>query len=588
MFKEKRYKQVYILVLLLLFTLGMNFLLPNYGGSGWQMPQNVMVSLFVAILIAISTLKIIHSGSIILSRMQFALFLLILCIVLPGLINYESETQALIPRLIPLLGVLLLFQSLQQFQLSERTITTILYIICISGLIQIVYGLSQKYLNLLPLEPFVAPRMAYGQPIGIFQQYNMIATYLSTVALISFYLLSKAKFVRSFRAIVNVLFLLTIIFGVLYILSLSSSRAGLLGFVIGSTLLLIFLWRDIPAKKYVVTLFIMLLAMVYFVKGGNIAPSIDRTIKATSSLSMSPLTSQVDKRIPIWIVASNVYLNSPWIGHGLGNFEKVYKQEQNVYYDSGVLDVNKTLRPVSHPHNEALFLAVESGAIALSAFVMFIFYYIFTLFSIGVRHAVLWLAFLFPIGFQVLVSFPFYLSTIHLVVFILLMGLSVSKRSAHYKFTISVPLKLGLGTILLSFLMVYTFFVWSTLNSLLDIGLYKFTKYQHEQLLDQPLKSIIWNKEATILAKNKVFYSDMKRQNAKGIRDYIIWLKEQIHHNEKAKLYIHLAQAHLSLGELVAVKEILGIIKARYPLEAQKESVKGIEAFALKIKQQFR
>jgi hypothetical protein len=88
MIKEKRYKLVYLLVLLLMFTLGMNFLLPNYGGSGWQMPQNVMVSMFVAVLISISTLKIIDKG-----RMAFLWNAI--CIISVDIMYYSSKADSL-------------------------------------------------------------------------------------------------------------------------------------------------------------------------------------------------------------------------------------------------------------------------------------------------------------------------------------------------------------------------------------------------------------------------------------------------------------------------------------------------------------
>ena len=588
---ESRYASLILWVIFFMFAAGMNFMLPNYGGSGWDMPQNVMVSLFVAVLIAISALKIIHTGTVFISKVQVAVLLFLLCIVIPGLINYEPETQALIPRLIPLVGVFLLFQSVQQLSDTKRVITTILYIICFSGLIQVIYKVSPHYSDYWFFKQFIALTTDFGNRKGAFQQVNMLGTYLATVALISLYLLSKIKIKKkSVVWIANVLFLLASLLGSLYVLFylMNSSRAALIGFVIGLCLLLIVFWKNISSKKYIIIIFLVLFAAVYIGKSSNISKGVNQAVNAATTLSVDPHESNIDIRVSMWIIASRVYLSSPWVGHGLGNFRTEYTKEQYLYNSSGILAVNKQIYPVAHPHNEVLFLGVESGILAIVGLILLVLFYIFTLFSIGKRHALLWLAFLSPIGFQLFVSFPFYLSTIHLVVFILLMALSTLDRTTQYIFHFSSTIKLTVGMIFLLLLLLYSLFIWNTLKGLLDFGLYRFTKHQHSQLLEAPLESIIWNKKAMVLARNKDFYLDMKNKNEQGILDYIKWLELQVEYNESALLYIHLAQAHLSLGNLLTVRKTLRVIKRRYPVDARSKSVKEIEAFSLRIKKQYQ
>jgi O-antigen polymerase len=265
-----------------------------------------------------------------------------------------------------------------------------------------------------------------------------------------------------------------------------------------------------------------------------------------------------------------------------------YNKEQYLYNSSSILAVNKQVRPIAHPHNEILFLGVESGLLAIVGLMFLALFYIITLFSIGKQHALLWLAFLSPIGFQLLVSFPFYLSTIHLVLFVLLMALSTLNKTTAYVFHLSSTLKLTARMILLLLFLLYSMFIWNTLNGLLDLGFYRFTKQAHNQILEAPLNSIIWHKKAMVLARNKDFYLDMRNKNKQGILDYIQWLERQVKYNESALLYIHLAQAHLSLGNLLTVKKTLRIIKRRYPIDARSKSVRDIEIFAERIKQQYQ
>lgn len=572
------YKQATLFLLLILFTIGMNFHIPNYGGSGFDLPHNGMVTVIAILIIALAIIKVLYSQTVHSSPLLPALFLLLLCLIIPGLFNYHSETGSLRLIVFPLLGMLFFYFAIEQFIDSKNTAITILYLICLATLIQVIYALLQKYVDLSSLAVYIfSGGGKMPQPTGIFQQQNILSSFLATGILIASYLISRSELhqqekKKKFLLIAS---LLATILGGLFILLVIGSRAAILGLLIGVVLLGISRWKFLLSiNRKIVLLFLVCIVIISAYNYEHITKFSDRTSHAIEALSTDNTDSELQnrRRLVIWEIATDTYLKAPLIGHGLGNFEKEFQDEARAYNESVDIKLDEF---ISHPHNEIIFWGIESGVLAIIALLAFMGYYLYLLFSQGYRHGLQWLALLAPIGLQTQVSLPFYLSTIHLVIFLLLMVMSVQHRITTYAIAIPLLLKKGIVVGILGILVFQAFFAWTLFNGILNMGAFKYTGNKVEGLLDTPLNNLALHKNALVYKKQFQFIRYYKQGKIAVIPLYVQWLNEQIKYNDNAVLYHYLFKAHLSLGNIKEALNTISAAKKRYPyLEGQFENLK--------------
>ncbi len=571
------YQKASLFILLILFSVGMNFHIPNYGGSGFDLPHNGMVSLIATLFIAIALIKVLYSQIIQYSPLLPALFLLLLCLIVPGLFNYHPETGPLRLIVFPLLGMLFFYFAIEQFADSKNTGISILYLICLATLIQIVYALLQKYVDLSSLAVYIFSNGAkMPQPTGIFQQQNILSSFLATGVLIASYLISRSELQQQEKKsrFLLIALLLAIILGGLFIILVVGSRAAILGLLIGLILLIISRWKLLLSiNRNIILLFLLSLVIIATYNYKQIAKFVDRTSYAVHALSTTDKSElQNRRRLVIWEIATDTYLKAPLMGHGLGNFEKEFQDQARVYNQSKDIKLDQF---ISHPHNEIIFWGIESGLLAIIALLAFMGYYLYLLFSQGFRHGLQWLAMLTPIGLQTQVSLPFYLSTIHLVVFLLLIAISLQHKNNTYTLTIPPLVKTSILTAVLVTFIFHVLFTWTLFKGILNTGAFKYTGNKVEKLLDIPLSNIALRKDALVYKKQFQFIRHYKQGKMAEIPPYIHWLKQQIKYNDNAVLYHYLFKAYLSLGNIKEALKTTSEAKTRYPyLDAQFEQLK--------------
>lgn len=570
------YKKNYLFLLFLLFSIGMNLHIPNYGGSGFELPHNGMVAMIAILILALGIAKVLQSQVIHYSPLLPALFLLLLCLITPGLFNYHPETEPLRLILLPLAGILFLYFSIEQFTDHKDTRIIILYLICLATLIQVIYALLQKYIDLSSLAVYIFSNGGkMPQPTGIFQQQNILSSFLATGTLIASYLLSRAELYqqeKKSRFLLITLLFATLLSG-LFIILVVGSRAAILGLIIGFVLLAISRWKFLlTLNRKVIVLFLLSIVIISAYNAKNIAKFSERTNQALHVLSTDNTELQNRRRLVIWEIAVDTYLNAPLMGHGLGNFEKEFQDQARRYNQSapGKLD-----QFISHPHNEIIFWGIESGLLAITALLAFTGYYLYLLFSQGFKRGLQWLAILTPIGLQTQVSLPFYLSTLHLLVFTLLIALSIQHKVITRRIELSNLLKKSIASIVFVILVFYTVFTWNLLNGILQMSAFKYTGNKVERLLDIPLDNIALHKNALIYKKQFQFIRNYKQGKTIEIRNYIQWLEQQIKYNDNAVLYHYLFKAHLALGNKKEALNTISAAKIRYPyLSVQFEQLK--------------
>ncbi len=535
-----------------------------------------MVSAIAVLLISIAIIKVLYSERIQYSPLLPALFLLLLCLILPGLFNYHPETGSLRLIVFPLLGMLFLYFAIEQFIDSKKTSIGILYLICLAALIQVIYALLQKYVDLSSVAVYIFSNGAkMPKPTGIFQQQNILSSFLATGVLIASYLLSRSELQQKEKKsrFLHMALLLATILGGLFIILIIGSRAAILGLLIGIILLITSRWKFLLSiNRNIILLFLLSLVIIATYNYKHIAKFIDRTSYAVHSLSTDNTKLENRRRLVIWDIATDTYLKAPFMGHGLGNFEKEFQDQARIYNQSKDIKLDQF---ISHPHNEIIFWGIESGLLAIIALLAFLGYYLYLLFSQGFRHGLQWLAILSPIGLQTQVSLPFYLSAIHLVVFLFLIAISLRHKNTTYTLTSPPLLKIGIVAAVFIVLVFHALFAWTLFKGILHTGAFKYTGNKVEKLLDIPLSNIALRKNALVYKKQFQFIRNYKQGKIEKIPPYIQWLKQQIKYNDNAILYHYLFKAYLSLGNIKDALNTITEAKIRYPyLDAQFEQLK--------------
>lgn len=229
------------LIFTVIFIVAVYFLLLNHiyiknmGGSGLLLPLNIItwsLMLLISALLMLSTAlrnkKILFSTEIRTGVLAALLMTLPLC--WTPAVNYSNA----LPRLAAIWGALIFSLSLRQMHLSTIVKHAILMLILISALLESLLSLFQwEWPGLAQqLMEYNISRMA-GRPYGIFQQSNLLASYVATGYAVAVYFFYRQ--VKLYRWSVALLLFLQGV--MLWVLLLSGSRVGLFGALLALFLL---------------------------------------------------------------------------------------------------------------------------------------------------------------------------------------------------------------------------------------------------------------------------------------------------------------------------------------------------------------
>ncbi|WP_337263557.1 MULTISPECIES: PglL family O-oligosaccharyltransferase [unclassified Serratia (in: enterobacteria)] len=239
-----------------------------------------------------------------------------------------------------------------------------------------------------------------SQPYGIFQQVNVLASFMACGLALALCLYSGPAR-RSLQCLIGLMLLIAP-----FLLLILFSRIGLLAFILLTPLQLGLLYRYSRQRCAWAALLIlsgMLAAWLTIAFHG--AP---REITTLSTISY---------RLFSWQEAWQMLWEKPWLGWGYGRFQYQFLQHIHATHPELPLSFN-----LSHPHNELLLWGVEGGLLSLSGTAL-IGYGLWRLLcrsrTSSLRPAP-WLATL-PILLHMMVEYPLYLSAAHGIWLLLLL-----------------------------------------------------------------------------------------------------------------------------------------------------------------------
>lgn len=324
--------------------------LPNMGGSGLKLPQNIITWAFMAASVTTIWLTLPVRRTIRLTMTAKWLLLAVVILAIPLLYTLPQWRDAAFARWLGLLGGWVFYLSWLQYSTPHQCRHWLFYAILAATVFQVLMALLQ-FMAPQVVPSWLAYPMQNGRPYGVFQQVNVLASFIATglaLALMLF-LLPRFSFVHSKleRYRKYALGFMLILFST--ILVWLQSRIGWLGGSIAAAFLLLLVWKQDKKQAGIafgLMVFGIVCAIVFHLEGG--IEHIEHTDSNHARLIML--------RDSLRMIAEK-----PWFGWGYGGFEYSFQ-----HYRLALARSTVGLGVVSHPHNEILLWWAEGGLVALS------------------------------------------------------------------------------------------------------------------------------------------------------------------------------------------------------------------------------
>ncbi|MCG3745060.1 ligase [Vibrio cincinnatiensis] len=524
------------------YLVAMHFFMPNPGGSGLALSFNPTTWIAVSIAIAIGLYQLATYQVIRYSKLT--LILLLCCIILSLPIFYTNAYwQGSLGRLTGLWAGLVFFVVLQQFHFSNKHKQRLLWYIILACLIQSLWGLFQ-YFCLSSGNPFGYDTIT-NRPYGIFQQPNVMASFLATGLILSGYLLARQpkKYNKHLRE-VGLLYLTPLL--TLPLLMVLASRTGWLGTLIGVILLLPYLYRFSPRQRFINWIIASL--------AGVLLGFIAMYSQSTGERIAQKLGFE-SARQHTFLQTLDMLIEKTFTGYGYGNFETQYilytaRQHQlNPNYPAG-------LAAMDHPHNELLFWGVEGGLLPLVGIVLAAGFVLIRLRSAkkGTRRAML--ALLVPITLHSQLEYPFYHSAIHWISFIILL-FWIEQRVARYHFIPFSQISKSLLRVTSLMLPIATsLYMVSALHSNYILTQFEKSYPKDPSILQKVTNPVVWKDRLDWAIYSTYLNLGLHQQQEKYIQPYIDWSQQAIRHKPRPMFYHNLILAYQGVGDYSRAEQI--------------------------------
>lgn len=378
---------------------------------------------------------------------------------------------------------------------------------------------------------------------GTFNQRNVYASFVVTGLVSALYIFPVKRSYKigktTFSAIQQNHLLLVFLFLGGFTVILTESRAGIYS-LMGCLLLFVVGCRQSFREKLLKPTGVLIIAVI-------LSQITINTIYDSKTKEFSRTTN----RQVIYYTSIEAIKDAPVFGHGLGSFEKVYLEKLSV-----LASVDK-LKPaylegrsenLSHPHNELLYWGVQGGLVSILGLLIIVFSVLSLFRHTDLNKALTYIALLFPISFHLMVELPFYISTVHLIVFVLLIAYVVTSIGNFKTYNISMmhnSIFGGITGIIAGVLVValslntYSLFKGVKFERALNPNLADLDKVVLTLGWDDTYQSLRLRHEANRAARQGVIEPQV---------EYLKWLEQQIEISPRMNYYFNLYVVNKHLG----------------------------------------
>jgi len=537
----------------IVYLLAMHFFMPNPGGSGLALSFNPVTWLVLSFSIAIGLYQLGTQGKLSYNKLSIGLFICCVMLTLPILYHQANPTLSA-GKLIGLWTGYLLFVVLQQFRFSNKQKQRLLWFITIAVFIEALFGWVQFFV--------LEPRNLFGyntvnnRPYGIFQQPNVMASFLATGLALSGYLLTRhpTKYQRKVSE-VALLYLMPI--ATIPLLIFLASRTGWLAGLLSVCLLLPYIYRFATKKRFFGWCLSIIIGIILSFTSLTLNPS-------SSELLEEKASRTEDIRSSIYAQTLDMLIEKPFTGYGYGRFEPEY-----IIYTARQHQLNEDYKPglasMDHPHNELLYWGVEGGLIPLVAIFLAATLVLVRIAQTtrGTRLALF--ALFVPIVLHSQLEYPFYHSAIHWITFVILLYWVDQRTVSYRQASLSFISQTLLRVFSLVIPIVVSFYMISALHTNYVLTQFERSQPKNPELLEQVSNPIVWKDRYDWDIFSTYLNIGLYKQDAQFIQPYVDWSLEIIKDKPRPAFYNNLILAYQGLGDTAKAEQIRSEAQFLFP-----------------------
>ncbi|MCC4264887.1 Wzy polymerase domain-containing protein [Oceanimonas baumannii] len=528
---------------------GMHFFMHNPGGSGLYLPFNMTGWILISLMTGLGLWQMTLNRVVVYSRFHLCCWLACLLMLVPLLYSHAELAARALPRLAGLAGGLLFWFALLQCRFNEQQRWRLLYFLLAAVSLEITLGLVQYYL----LEPgnAIGYNTKANRPYGIFQQPNVMASFMATGLLLAWYLWLADR--RTLPAIRRV-WLGAVLITTALLLIVLQSRVGLLGGLAGILLMLPFSWQRSRRET------LLLLGLVTLGVGlAVISLSLVDSVQRNTGIYSSPGIRQYYWQQSLALMGQHL-----WTGVGYGDFERQFMEFYTRQRE--LIDGLPPMEPnLNHPHNELLLWGVEGGLLPVLAIVSVALMFIWQLRKLPWRHALAMSALVWPIALHSQTEYPFYHSLAHWITLLVLLYWIDLQLQPGQQIPYRPRLLARFSALLLPLLVVT--FMFTGLQTARVVTLYERGGSREPALLQSALNPLAWLGRIEFNAMSLRLKAGAARQDEQALQDYLNWGQEYVRHTPRASVYRNMVLALHFLDRPEEAQQLLLHARHYYPGE---------------------
>ncbi|AIW20012.1 ligase [Vibrio coralliilyticus] len=541
----------FLVSIAVVFLLAMHIFTPNPGGAGLALSFNTTTWMAVSFSLAIGLYQVGTQGVVRYNKLTIGLFLCCVLLTIPVFFPH-SDFSLSQSKLLGLWAGYGLFFVLQQFRFSNKQKQRLLWFITIAVFVQALFGWFQ-YLVLQPDNLFGYDTIQ-NRPYGIFQQPNVMASFLATGLALSGYLLTRhpKKYNRHLSE-VSLLYLMPVV--TVPLLIIIASRTGWLGAFLSVVLLLSYLYRFATKKRFWGWLTSIIIGLVI---GFSSIILTDEDHIASQKVSLE------DVREFIYPQTLDMLIEKPFTGYGYGRFESEY-----IVYTARQHQLNPNYHPglasMDHPHNELLYWGAEGGLLPVVAIVLAAVMVLVRIYNAKKGTRLAMFALFVPIVLHSQLEYPFYHSAIHWITFVVLL-FWIDQRARSYRFaSFSIVTKTLFRVMSLVVPIITSFYMLTALHTNYVLTQFETSNPKNPDLLNQVSNPIVWKDRYDWDIYSTYLNIGLYRQEAKFIQPYIDWSLKIIKEKPRPAFYNNLILAYQGLGDSERAEQIRSEAQYLFP-----------------------
>ncbi|MGY3968590.1 PglL family O-oligosaccharyltransferase [Aeromonas enteropelogenes] len=514
----------------------MHFFMHNPGGAGLYLPFNAWGWIFASLMIGMGLWQVTLRQRITFSPLQVALWfgalLLLLPMAYPG---FELKDYA-IPRLLGLFAGLLFLFGLYQWRLTRPQRDSLLYLILVAIAIEALFGLVQFYL--LTPGNWIGYDTKVNRPYGIFQQPNVMASFMATGMALAIWLELRSD---DSRVLMGLRY--GVIFSTVLLLVVLQSRVGQLG---GFLALLMLLPQLRQQRKIRLILGLVFLGIILGLLSQYLMAGVKRGLEIYQSGGMRSI---------YWPYALKLVSEQLWTGWGYGSFESVF-----LYHYMADKAVNPAMVQIEfnldHPHNEFLYWAVEGGLVPMLGMLIMGGALLWRLSCAPGKNAMAMLALVTPVLLHSQTEYPFYHAIVLWWLLLTLIYLidaeveevNVATRSetTWWEWVYRPWFLLRFVAITIPLLVVP--FMLTALHTAWVVTKYERGGYKEPTLLLDIVNPMAWLTRVEFDVNSVRLMVGLQTNNKAELEAYLEWGQAFVQHTPRANIYANMVVALNALG----------------------------------------